>query len=797
MSIPQNLIDRSNSKFDNNFDFSHVNNYRSQKTEIRVVCRKHDKRIVISYGNHIGNKYGGCLECQQDDRREKNLHKLIEKSKQKFGDIFDFSETIHPGVITIPLKIKCILHDQEILISQRLHLQNDYGGCGQCQSDAHNEYYFNDLIEFSNKKYNNRFDFSNSIYLGETPITIRCKLHDEMITILPDRHKRNKYGGCKTCELRGTTINFETFSQRSLDKFHGNFELFEGEYRDYTRTKTNIKCLIHDKIISIIPHDHIDSKYGGCSECHYSTESEQNLQKFMAESNEKFKNNFDFSRCIYKNNITEVELRCIRHDYIFNITRIKHMEKLYGGCPHCKQDLKPDIVIAEDEIVADLRIPGLEHLYAVTSKGRCFSKRTNKELSAYVGHGYYFVGIRGENMKDTVCMHVHYLVYISFKNDYVKGYDIDHINSNKLDNCIENLQCITHQANCQKAHDTGCHNKNKRVIQLLNKKEELIGEFLSTAAVAKFLNYETTHSVLLALRANKNKNVKLIREHYVRYKEHIDRDIYIEDISEYVAMTGIYDDAFDHYYINKEGIIVNSNNKNRVTSQHISLAGYKTIKLHSPIKDVTIHVHRLLARYFLDDGEKYFDIPGYVVNHIDENKLNNSVFNLEFCTSKENTEHSCAKRVAQIDIKTGEIIKIYRSIKRAVQSLGIGHRSHISKVCDRVPGYDSAYKFYWEWVDEEDLDEEDLDEENVDEKDLDEKDLDEENMDEMETMDNKESENKKSIMKEPASVEDNIINIHQKIDIDDYDEMENEYEQMNNEIYDNLIDDLDDTYEDD
>ena len=48
------------------------------------------------------------------------------------------------------------------------------------------------------------------------------------------------------------------------------------------------------------------------------------------------------------------------------------------------------------------------------------------------------------------CLKVHRLVYQAFKGDLKKGYVIDHINNNPLDNRVENLQQITQRQNANK-----------------------------------------------------------------------------------------------------------------------------------------------------------------------------------------------------------------------------------------------------------------------------------------------------------------------------------------------------------
>jgi hypothetical protein len=64
-------------------------------------------------------------------------------------------------------------------------------------------------------------------------------------------------------------------------------------------------------------------------------------------------------------------------------------------------------------------------------------------------------------------------------------------------------------------------------------------------------------------------------------------------------------------------------------------SGYELINLSSEGKVKTTSIHRLVAKSFIDNP-----LNKSQVNHINGNKLNNQVTNLEWATPKENTNHA-------------------------------------------------------------------------------------------------------------------------------------------------------------
>ncbi|MGY0692639.1 NUMOD4 domain-containing protein [Virgibacillus sp. FSP13] len=120
--------------------------------------------------------------------------------------------------------------------------------------------------------------------------------------------------------------------------------------------------------------------------------------------------------------------------------------------------------------------------------------------------------------------------------------------------------------------------------------------------------------------------------------------------------------------------------------------GYKRVLLKKNNKAKKFFVHRLVADVFLDkQKDKNF------VNHIDGNKLNNHVNNLEWCNRSENQLHAYKLGLQKVDVTkahavrhektkrkiiqlsmSGEEIKIFNSIREAAKSLGMNDGTHIS-----------------------------------------------------------------------------------------------------------------------
>lgn len=147
--------------------------------------------------------------------------------------------------------------------------------------------------------------------------------------------------------------------------------------------------------------------------------------------------------------------------------------------------------------------------------------------------------------------------------------------------------------------------------------------------------------------------------------------------------------------------------KERILNGTMNKDGYISVHLRKNGTEKCLKMHRVIAATFLENP-----LNKETVNHIDCDKTNNRLDNLEWATYKEQGEHAARhgrvniteyqkncvraalqKRVYQYTL-SGEFIQEYESVKKAAETVGCKH-NNISRVCNGIQK--TACGFVWKF----------------------------------------------------------------------------------------------------
>lgn len=143
-------------------------------------------------------------------------------------------------------------------------------------------------------------------------------------------------------------------------------------------------------------------------------------------------------------------------------------------------------------------------------------------------------------------------------------------------------------------------------------------------------------------------------------------------------------------------------NNSRIIKQQLGNSGYLSVHVSANGKRALLLVHRQVCLAFCDNKE---NLP--CVNHKDENKLNNMVENLEFCTHKYNSNYGTrndrilatlksnskySKKVFQYT-KKAELVREWDNIHEISESKTIRHVIYKCCIRKRNSGYGYLWRF--------------------------------------------------------------------------------------------------------
>ena len=329
-------------------------------------------------------------------------------------------------------------------------------------------------------------------------------------------------------------------------------------------------------------------------------------------------------------------------------------------------------------------IKNYEEYYQISSFGkvRSLHKKPYKILKQSLRTEYLGIQLNKNNKGKTFS--VHRLVATSFikNDDYAKI--VNHIDGNKNNNHVLNLEWITYKENTKHAIVNNLHiPKCIRVSQYSKDKKTLIKTFNSVKEAMELTGIRDTR-ICSVCKGKRNH----AGGYFWKYT-----DINYEDTEKPIGKIMV---DYPNYIVTKDGLIYSISHKKYISQR--DNAGYQYVTLYNNTgisKDFSVHC--LVATLYIVNSSNF---P--MVNHINHNRNDNRVENLEWTTYTENMIHfgkKNGKSVIKLD-KDNNQIEIYSTIKEASEKNGITS-SNITNVCKEKQK--TAGGFKWKYYEKKEL----------------------------------------------------------------------------------------------
>lgn len=392
--------------------------------------------------------------------------------------------------------------------------------------------------------------------------------------------------------------------------------------------------------------------------------------------------------------------------------------------------------------------------YTISKCGEVWSLISKKYLK-YADNVYYYLVIR-----DNDGIRRNYAIHVIMAHTYIPNPDnlpvVNHINGDKHDNRVENLEWVSYSRNSVHAYFLGLRTSTCKIVVQLDLDGNILAEYKSVKDAAsstgvvestisnicrgkdipnckhKFIYKDNLDNITKKVHKIDPKTYKISSTYdnveeiakefcipvnlvfrycnnpFVEFKGFLWQYVSDNDKNNPLFRPDFKDGTYkrvklggkysNDYYIRKDGKVWSRN-------QHCFLkpkinTGYYDITLHFEKKRYTVRIHRKVAESFIPNPYKYT-----IVNHKNGNKLDNRVENLEWCTSRQNSQHAhdnglvnvYKRPVVQYDMDGNKIAE-YASATSAGIATKI-RRSDISATCRRIQLSSGGY--IWKYKEDE------------------------------------------------------------------------------------------------
>lgn len=327
--------------------------------------------------------------------------------------------------------------------------------------------------------------------------------------------------------------------------------------------------------------------------------------------------------------------------------------------------------------------------YLVSNLGNVKNIKTGRILRQAIRGGYCFVGLCQNSYSKTKA--VHRLVAIAFIDNPENKEQINHIDKNRSNNCVYNLEWNTALENNihRSTNVIQTTNQNIKVWRVDTDTNEKLELYNSLEDAGKWCVNNNYASTLHIARTSISNSVRGVNKTSCGFRWIMkEQENLVNEEWKNIKING---QIYENYFVSSLGRFKNS--------KGIIMENYKPH--HSGYIFLRVNIqkyalHRLVAMTFLDNSENK---PA--VNHIDGNKTNNAVINLEWCTIKENNDHNHKsgfinyynRKIGQYDLEEN-LLNEFKSIVEAMNNTNVKTIKKVLKGEQKTAG-----GFIWKYLD--------------------------------------------------------------------------------------------------
>lgn len=271
-------------------------------------------------------------------RKPQTTEDFIKKAKEKHGNKYDYSLVEYVNNVT---KVKIICKEHGVFEQTPIwHLNR--GGCLSC-SNNYGKLTTEHFIERAKEKHGNKYDYSNTVYIGALKkLNITCKEHGEF-SIFPHAHFKG-YG----CPMCGGKLTYNMFIEKAnfVHSNKYNYSKF-AELHVPKSKKIEIICPKHGKFNTSI-HNHLGGI--GCPKCRRVV---GDMEDFLRLSMEKYGDKYDYSLVKIGGCSDKIKIICPKHG-LFEQRMDYHVNGF--GCNLCGNERIGFYKVKDDETGGEYRL---------------------------------------------------------------------------------------------------------------------------------------------------------------------------------------------------------------------------------------------------------------------------------------------------------------------------------------------------------------------------------------------------------------------------------------------------------